>query len=262
MGVQLVHLAFDADAWTKPGVARHLADCAEGLQDAGFEVRLERWDAADGKGIDDLLAAGKQPEVVAGDRLLEVLGELGNVTATLHFDDDEEARWVPAGPGDEVAPFPIDCLPEPLKKFATEAARAVPCPVDFVAVSVLAVAAAAIGNSRRLRIRPRLRGGLPALRGDRGGVRRRQDPGPEHGMRAGVRGAGSAATLYEEQLKQFHIDLEGYEIAKKAASKGKGTHALPLEKPAKPTRGPCLRGEHHGRGAGRRSWLSTPAGPC
>jgi hypothetical protein len=36
------------------------------VQGAGLAVELERWDAADGKGIDDLLAAGKVPELLRG----------------------------------------------------------------------------------------------------------------------------------------------------------------------------------------------------
>jgi len=60
-------LAFDADAWENLTVARALAGCADALAAAGFAVELERWEAADGKGLDDLLAAGKAPEVLAGD---------------------------------------------------------------------------------------------------------------------------------------------------------------------------------------------------
>ncbi len=36
------------------------------LSSSGFNIEVEWWDASDGKGIDDLLAAGKVPEVVAG----------------------------------------------------------------------------------------------------------------------------------------------------------------------------------------------------
>ena len=40
---------------------------AEALAAAGMAVELERWAAADGKGLHDLLAAGMLPEVVTGD---------------------------------------------------------------------------------------------------------------------------------------------------------------------------------------------------
>jgi hypothetical protein len=66
LGCKTARLAFDADAWDKPAVARALAACAEGLAAAGMAVELERWPAADGKGIDDLLANGRTPEVLTG----------------------------------------------------------------------------------------------------------------------------------------------------------------------------------------------------
>src|SRR5262249_52959376 len=112
----------------------------------------ETWDRADGKGIDDLLAAGKQPTIVTGQQVLARLEEIGR-SAAGDPDDEADEVWCPRNPDDEVAPFPVDCLPEPLRRFATEAARALQCPVDFLAMAMLAVASAAIGNSRRLRIR-------------------------------------------------------------------------------------------------------------
>lgn len=49
-------------------------------------------------------------------------------------------------------PFPLSVFPEPVRRFADEAAWALSCPVDFVAVPMLAVASGAAGNSRRLAI--------------------------------------------------------------------------------------------------------------
>src|SRR5262249_17319885 len=59
LGCQTVRLAFDADALDNAHVARALADCCKAADAAGLAVELEHWDKADGKGIDDLLAAGK-----------------------------------------------------------------------------------------------------------------------------------------------------------------------------------------------------------
>jgi hypothetical protein len=75
LGCQTVRLAFDADAWDKPAVARALADCSAALAAAGLAVELERWPAADGKGIDDLLATGKAPELLAGEPALAAIRE-------------------------------------------------------------------------------------------------------------------------------------------------------------------------------------------
>jgi len=66
LGCKTVRLAFDVDASDNPIVARGLSACSDALAEAGFAVQLERWCVADGKGLDDLLAAGKTPDVLQG----------------------------------------------------------------------------------------------------------------------------------------------------------------------------------------------------
>lgn len=64
IGAKAVRVAFDADARRNRTVARCLSHLIAHLRQKGFEVELELWNEADGKGIDDLLAAGKSPEVL------------------------------------------------------------------------------------------------------------------------------------------------------------------------------------------------------
>lgn len=71
MGAKNVLLAFDADARENRNVARALRDTANALIEKGFTVSLEVWDRAQGKGIDDLLAAGGKPRVLEGDAALD-----------------------------------------------------------------------------------------------------------------------------------------------------------------------------------------------
>jgi hypothetical protein len=52
-----------------------------------------------------------------------------------------------------VDPFPLDVLPAALQRYVSEAAAAFSCPPDYPAMAVMAVAGAAIGNSRMLEIR-------------------------------------------------------------------------------------------------------------
>jgi hypothetical protein len=68
-------VAYDADARRNVHVARQLEVLANDLLAAGFAVELELWDESDGKGIDDLLAAGKSPRVVTGDGVLRAVEE-------------------------------------------------------------------------------------------------------------------------------------------------------------------------------------------
>ncbi len=61
-GAQTVLIAFDADWRTNPHVESALMRTAKTLTDEGFHVQLETWPAAWGKGIDDVLASGHEPE--------------------------------------------------------------------------------------------------------------------------------------------------------------------------------------------------------
>jgi putative DNA primase/helicase len=76
LGAKTVRLAFDADWRTKPHVAQALVECGRTLVEAGFALELELWPESDGKGIDDLLAGGKTPEVLAGEKALAALAEV------------------------------------------------------------------------------------------------------------------------------------------------------------------------------------------
>jgi hypothetical protein len=76
LGCRTVRLAFDADAWSNPTVARSLSACAGALAEAGFAVELERWDEAEGKGLDDLLAAGKSPELLQGEAVPQAVRDI------------------------------------------------------------------------------------------------------------------------------------------------------------------------------------------
>ena len=168
MGARVVHVAFDMDAWTKPGVAAALAACVKELIRLKYEVRLETWDPADGKGIDDLLAAGKQPAVVTGQEVLARIEEIGRSAAGQPGDDADDV-WFPKDPDEQRSPRPrSSACRSPSSSSRPRPPGRCSAAVDFLVMVMLAVASAAIGNSRRLKIRPRLRGGRPDLRRHRG----------------------------------------------------------------------------------------------
>jgi hypothetical protein len=64
-GAHTARLAFDSDAAINPNVAAALARAVRGLVADGYELEVERWDAAH-KGIDDALVAGATIRVSTG----------------------------------------------------------------------------------------------------------------------------------------------------------------------------------------------------
>ena len=54
---------------------------------------------------------------------------------------------------DRFEPFPVDALPEPVRSFVVAGAKSLGCDESFVALPVLAMLGAAIGNTRRLLIK-------------------------------------------------------------------------------------------------------------
>jgi hypothetical protein len=66
LGATTARVAYDTDASHNRTVADCLPKLVDHLRHGGFAVELEVWDEQDGKGIDDLLATGKAPNVVSG----------------------------------------------------------------------------------------------------------------------------------------------------------------------------------------------------
>ncbi|WP_066418224.1 DUF3854 domain-containing protein [Sutcliffiella cohnii] len=61
MDVEVVNIAFDADAINNPYVKQHLFDCAKMLKSLGYSANVVLWNVNDGKGLDDLLLSYKLP---------------------------------------------------------------------------------------------------------------------------------------------------------------------------------------------------------
>jgi putative DNA primase/helicase len=71
LGAKVVRVAFDADACHNRNVAECLSHLVKHLRLRGFVVELEMWEEQEAKGIDDLLAAGKTPDLITGDEVVD-----------------------------------------------------------------------------------------------------------------------------------------------------------------------------------------------
>jgi hypothetical protein len=109
-------------------------------------VRLaDRWpDLPEGGDLADLV------ERTGGDA--DAIGSLALELAVL-TDAAEPVTPEPAVGSDGYRPFPTRVLPEPVRSFVVETAKAIGCDPAFVALPLLAALASAVGNARRLAVK-------------------------------------------------------------------------------------------------------------
>ena len=67
--------------------------------------------------------------------------------------DHTQAPGMEKNEEDRLIPFPLETFPPALRNFITETAASLPVPVDMIAVPVLVLAGAAIGATRRIRLK-------------------------------------------------------------------------------------------------------------
>jgi len=78
LGARSVQVALDADWRTNPNVFEALKNLVEHLHAHGFQISLEVWNPADGKGIDDVLIAGKLIQQIHGmEEIQKLLADAG-----------------------------------------------------------------------------------------------------------------------------------------------------------------------------------------
>jgi hypothetical protein len=99
LGSHTIRLSFDRDAATNATVASNKLDCARAIVDTGVALKLETWEGHNG--IDDLLAAGGTPTVLAGEEAMAAIQEnavkIGaGDTADTANPDSRVSRWLRA----------------------------------------------------------------------------------------------------------------------------------------------------------------------
>jgi len=128
-----------------PGCS-HMEQISARFDELGIEHRRLHWPGAPPKGdAADYFAFGGTVEG------LEAMIEVG----------EEEP---PARHPSDVAAFPVEVLPRPMRDLVNEGAQAIICPPDFIAIPMLAAAGAAIGTTRCVEVKPGYRQ-FPSLRG-------------------------------------------------------------------------------------------------
>ncbi|MCE9556747.1 MAG: DUF3987 domain-containing protein [Planctomycetes bacterium] len=146
-------------------------------------------------------------------------------------------------PAAEWRPFPVEVLPEPWRSFVIAAAKAIGCDASYVALPLLVVLAAAIGNTRRMQLKrgwyvPAILWGVivgesgtaktPAFRLVLKPVRERQ--------RKALERHAEAMRLHGGLLQVFEANQKAWQAQQRKA----GEHEPPPEKPAEPISERCI----------------------
>jgi len=136
-------------------------------------------------------------------------------------------------------PFPVDVLPEPLREFVLEGAAAMVCDPSMIALPALAACAAAIGTTRRVKIKKTW--AEPAIVwcavvSPSGTMK---SPALEYALAPLQKAQETRFREYQELMDQYEEELDHYEadIARwrRAKPEDRG------ERPKKPQPPPCVR---------------------
>jgi hypothetical protein len=169
-----------------------------------------------------------------------VAQELARIRAKVKALRQEPVRDAPAG--NHVKPFPLRVLPAPLARFARETAEAMPVAVDFIGVSVLAVAGAALGNSRAIAVKrdwqesARVYCALVGESGDKKSPTLKRVLQPLYRFQTVLHTRHKAAVArHKRELTRHQVRLRRWQAEQKAGKGRKG--ALPPGEPT-PARAP------------------------
>ncbi len=133
----------------------------------------------------------------------------------------------------EFAAFPVEVLPWPVSTYIIEGAEAMGCDPSYIALPILSAAAAAIGNSRRIKLKDSWK--EPAIIwtgivGDSGSMK---SPAIDLAMKPLRRMQSEAFRVYESEMEQYQKDLAEYELAVKRRKKSDPVLDKPVEPVAK-----------------------------
>jgi hypothetical protein len=126
--------------------------------------------------------------------------------------------------------FPISALPITLRQFVREAAASVGCPIDYIGLSTLAAASAAIGDTRRIVIKRDWTEGAAIFGMIVGGPASKKTPSMNLALRPVRERQMALKAEYERQKEEHEAALRDYEKAKKDGPSE-------LRKPDEPTLG-------------------------
>lgn len=135
------------------------------------------------------------------------------ITGILQAEEGGEAPPPTAPPPVTVPPFPVAVLPAPLRRLAEAGAAALPCPVDYIAVPMLAAAGVAIGNAYAIEVKRGWREGPRIFSGVIGPSGSKKSPALHLAMLPIYEYQSRLARSFEAQEADYARAVAAYDIA-------------------------------------------------
>jgi hypothetical protein len=180
------------------------------------------------KGLDDLLAAGRQPRRLSGAQVADFFAQVRDRLFGASSSSMTPATEVSFAVGERPV-FPIEVFPKQVSRFALRVATAMGCPVDFVGVPILVVSGAAIGAARSLHVK----GGWYEKPGLYGVIVGRPSTVKTPVLAAVMKPVFDLQDkLYQDhkdELKKYGESYQAYELAKRSWKEGEPEPVPPTE---------------------------------
>ena len=119
----------------------------------------------------------------------------------------------------EATPFPVDTLPKQCKRLTVEAAAAIGCPPEFVAIPMLVMLGCAIGNARRVRLKEGWTEGATLYAAVVADPGEKKTPAYKVAVEAAVKAQAAMRSHYREKKDEHARELREYEVDKLQARK-------------------------------------------
>ena len=131
--------------------------------------------------------------------------------------DDTDNTIIEAVP--DAPPFPVDALPAPCRRFVHEAAESIGCQADLVAVPVLSLLSAGVGNSRRVEIKRGWRESATLFTAVVKAPGEKKTPAAKAALSPLWKKQVDLKRQYREKRKAYEEQLRRWESDKKVAAK-------------------------------------------
>lgn len=206
---------------------KHAEQVAQSLYGKAAEIKIVNLPNLPEKGdVSDWLDMGHDQDELL--RLVEQAPTYAPCTAS------ETKQRVPA-----YQTFPVEVLPQPVRRFVTVTAKAIGCDPAYVALPVMTALAAAIGNTRRIKLKQGWTEPAVIWTGIVGESGTMKSPAVEIAIKSMMRKQAEAIRQHQEDMNQYLAEEEHHKVA--LANWRKNGHKKCDPCPEPPRRPVCQR---------------------